>query len=476
VRLGGAHAWRQFVLVERRRRGHLALLCAVLTATVVGYLMVQQRTVRVMADGREVQIRTRHSHDPAVLSAAGIDVRKGDRVTALRGDDTDVLRIDRAREVTLDVDGHRYRLLTHAQTVEQVLNEAGVALGPRDSVWQDAALVSMTAPIDPPRSVEIALRDSVLAAPVREIRSLRVGRALPVTLVENGRELRSSTSRPTVGQALREAGLLLGPGDRVTPGVDERVETGARIEIAHAMAVTIALPDEDESLFTFARTVGELLEEAGVTLGEGAVVVPDVDAQITPGLAVRIVVLSASNEIEREFIESRTVYRTDPDLDFGQTRTEPGHDGALVRRYAVSYANGVEAGRDLVEEYYDPEPLETVVYYPPQRNAGADAPSEGEIARVINVYATYYTPASSGRPPGDPNYGRTATGVLVTYGVVAVDPNVIPLGTRMFIPGYGYAIAADTGGAVKGYIIDLGYPDGVAVDWRSRWLDIYILS
>jgi 3D (Asp-Asp-Asp) domain-containing protein len=66
--------------------------------------------------------------------------------------------------------------------------------------------------------------------------------------------------------------------------------------------------------------------------------------------------------------------------------------------------------------------------------------------------------------------------VLVTYGIVAVDPNVIPLGTRMYIPGYGYAVAADTGGAIKGYIIDLGYPDGVTVDWTSRWLDIYILE
>jgi 3D (Asp-Asp-Asp) domain-containing protein len=46
----------------------------------------------------------------------------------------------------------------------------------------------------------------------------------------------------------------------------------------------------------------------------------------------------------------------------------------------------------------------------------------------------------------------------------------------MFIPGYGYGVAADTGGAVKGHIIDLGYPDGVAVGWQSRWLDIYILE
>ncbi len=65
---------------------------------------------------------------------------------------------------------------------------------------------------------------------------------------------------------------------------------------------------------------------------------------------------------------------------------------------------------------------------------------------------------------------------VVTYGIVAVDPNVIPLGTRMFIPGYGYAVAADTGGAVKGYIIDLGFPDGVSADWQSKWVEIYILS
>jgi 3D (Asp-Asp-Asp) domain-containing protein len=173
-------------------------------------------------------------------------------------------------------------------------------------------------------------------------------------------------------------------------------------------------------------------------------------------------------------MESDTVYLTDGSLAAGETRTVPGRDGALVRRYAVSYANGEEAGRELVEEYYDPEPIDTVIYYPPQRDASADAP--GDCSTTLNVYATYYTPASAGRPPSDPNYGRTATGVLVTYGVVAVDPTVIPLGTRMFIPGYGHAIAADTGGAVKGYIIDLGYPDGVAVDWRSRWLDICIFA
>jgi uncharacterized protein YabE (DUF348 family) len=306
--------------------------------------------------------------------------------------------------------------------------------------------------------------------------SLEIRRAIGVTLVDQDREIVTTTSRETVAQALREAEIVVGPNDEVTPPLDAPIDADARIEVRHALAVTLRLPDSERVVYTFARTVGDVLAEEGVALPEGAYLDPPFDAPLTEGIAVRVVQLSASREIESEFIPSRTVYRSDASLGPGQTRTEAGRDGMLVRRYDVQYANGVEAGRTLIEEYYEPEPVDTVVYYPVQTGLGQQAPAEGEVARVINVYATYYTPASSGRSANDPAYGRTATGVLVTYGVVAVDPNVIPLGTRMFIPGYGYAVAADTGGAVKGYIIDLGYPDGVAVDWRSRWLDIYILS
>jgi 3D (Asp-Asp-Asp) domain-containing protein len=193
-------------------------------------------------------------------------------------------------------------------------------------------------------------------------------------------------------------------------------------------------------------------------------------------MSVRVVQLSATSDVEREFIESDTVYRSDPSLGPGQTRTVQGHDGVLIRRYDVAYVNGEEAQRVLVDEYYEPEPQDTVIYYPVQSGRDVSTPPDGSAVRALRVYATWYNAASSGRAASDPSYGRTATGVTVTYGIVAVDPNIIPLGTKMFIPGYGYGVAADTGGAVKGYIIDLGYPDGVAVDWQSRWLDIYILE
>ena len=69
--------------------------------------------------------------------------------------------------------------------------------------------------------------------------------------------------------------------------------------------------------------------------------------------------------------------------------------------------------------------------------------------------------------------GTTATGAPVGYGVVAVDPSVIPLGTRMTIPGYGEGVAADTGGAIQGATIDLWFPTAAdAAAWGRRTVTI----
>jgi peptidoglycan DL-endopeptidase CwlO len=69
--------------------------------------------------------------------------------------------------------------------------------------------------------------------------------------------------------------------------------------------------------------------------------------------------------------------------------------------------------------------------------------------------------------------GTTATGIPVAWGVIAVDPAVIPLGTRMFVPGYGEGVAADTGSAVRGAMIDLWFPScPQALDWGWRTVTI----
>jgi peptidoglycan DL-endopeptidase CwlO len=72
--------------------------------------------------------------------------------------------------------------------------------------------------------------------------------------------------------------------------------------------------------------------------------------------------------------------------------------------------------------------------------------------------------------------GSTATGIPVAWGVIATDPTVIPLGTRMFVPGYGQGVAADTGSAVKGATIDLWFPTcAQAIQWGRRTVTITLL-
>ena len=61
-------------------------------------------------------------------------------------------------------------------------------------------------------------------------------------------------------------------------------------------------------------------------------------------------------------------------------------------------------------------------------------------------------------------------------GVIAVDPKVIKLRSQVYIPGYGKAVAGDTGGAIKGNIIDLGFEDARTAGWSARFVDIYLLQ
>ena len=94
-----------------------------------------------------------------------------------------------------------------------------------------------------------------------------------------------------------------------------------------------------------------------------------------------------------------------------------------------------------------------------------------EYSRVVRVEATAY----SRHEDGMSNY--TAGGSFCRRGIIAVDPNFIPLGTKVYIPGYGYAVADDVGGAIVGNIIDIAF-DSVeeCYQWGRQWIDIYIIE
>ncbi|MEK8126978.1 3D domain-containing protein [Paenibacillus filicis] len=122
-----------------------------------------------------------------------------------------------------------------------------------------------------------------------------------------------------------------------------------------------------------------------------------------------------------------------------------------------------------------------------QRNYKLFPRQDQDLSKLsaVEVTATGYYAGreSTGKNPGHPEYGVTFSGLKVSrdYGslsTIAADPNVFPLGTVLYIPGYGYGVVADTGGAIKGNRIDLYFEtkDQVYKEWGKKTLNVFVVS
>ncbi|MDP3974307.1 MAG: G5 domain-containing protein [Candidatus Daviesbacteria bacterium] len=177
-------------------------------------------------------------------------------------------------------------------------------------------------------------------------------------------------------------------------------------------------------------------------------------------------------EEDIEIIPKKTVYEDDPETEAGIEKIlEEGEDGKRVKIIKITYyKDGDEYDRQIVSTETTPAKNKII-------SRGTKiiwktlATADGEIRywKKLRVYATHY----DSRCPGCNEW--TAIGMRAGKGVIAVDPKVIPLRSKVYIPEYGMAIAGDTGGAIKGNIIDLGFDDARTAGWRAKFVDIYLL-
>ena len=167
-------------------------------------------------------------------------------------------------------------------------------------------------------------------------------------------------------------------------------------------------------------------------------------------------VLTVREIVQRESIPFTTLRKSSSDLRSGTSKTvQAGKNGEKQVKYRVYSKGDEEVRREAVSSAILLKPVQEIV------KVGTAAPkrfgSRGGYfggGKVMSMIATGYS-GSAAENGG--RSGRTATGLRIGHGVVAVDPNYIPLGTRLYVEGYGYAVAADTGGAIKGNRIDLGH-------------------
>ena len=382
--------------------------------------------------------------------------------------------------VRVIADGLTYAFDSQAQTVEGALSEVGVEVSPEDVILRNGAPVHPAAPLlSPSPSVSVVPSSAAIpaiAVPVLPSAPivLQVQRAVPFVLHEGGLNIAIRSAKETVGEALAAAGVKLGPADLVRPGPQTPLSAGLHVYVRHARSVRLVVGNETSTVFTFANTVEELLREQGIVLRDQDRLIRTPDASLSNGLTtVKVTFLRVETEVEKEIIPREVVYYDDPDLEIGEFQTVSlGSDGYIRRQYRITFENDRRVSRQLVIEEVVAASQKVVARgtkIVPKTLLLADGTVITYI-RALDVYATWYNAVSAG------GNGITATGVPLERGIVAVDPSVIPMGTRMYIPGYGYGVAADTGGAIVGYTLDLGYPGSTIGSCCTGWITIYILE
>ena len=207
---------------------------------------------------------------------------------------------------------------------------------------------------------------------------------------------------------------------------------------ATAKQVTLEVGGDLLDLTTTARTVGEALAGWGFTVGPNDRLFPPAEALITDGGYITYEPRRAPAGAERVDVPFATVFQLDESLPVGTRRTlQAGQPGV---------AHVADEGVEFVQE---PQDRAIAV----GGKGGSPAPGYWSGRPVLAMSATAYSPQEAGLGT------RCATGLRARYGTVAVDSSVIPLGTPLYIEGYGYAVAADTGGAIKGNKIDLCFDE-----------------
>ncbi|WP_035106389.1 ubiquitin-like domain-containing protein [Desulfovirgula thermocuniculi] len=289
-----------------------------------------------------------------------------------------------------------------------------------------------------------------------------------VTLAADGREVTLKTKARSVADLLRAQRIDLGPQDRVDPPPETPLAGGMRVEVRRAVPVNLAVDGEVKSVLVAAGTVREALVAVGVALGEKDLVYPAADEALRPGMDIRVVrVREEVKEVEVSLpYDTRRIL--DGELLVGQQKVvQEGRPGKARQRWLLTYHDGQEVSRVMQDSQVLEAPVERVVRVGTQNQVSRG----GQVirfSRVVDAVATAYSYSTG---------SVTATGAPARYGVVAVDPAVIPLGTRLYIDGYGYATALDVGSHIRGNRIDVFLEsEEAARRWGVRRVRVYVLD
>lgn len=294
-----------------------------------------------------------------------------------------------------------------------------------------------------------------------------------VELNINGKTKTVFTYEKTVGDFLKKEGIVLKNKDLVSPSLDEEINKDMKITISSPKSYHIK--DGNKTIIAEASgyTVADVLENLNIKLNKLDRVSLPLDEIAKEGMEIkidRVVVENIENKIEIPF---ETESRENKDMFEGDKNViTKGEVGQKTESLKNTYVNGVLETTEVIKSEITKDPVKEVVEVGTKKAAAA--PNGKNAKRVIVMQATAYDPSAG---------SKTAMGTRARVGAVAVDPRVIPLGSKLYIESmdgfasYGYATAEDTGGAIKGNRIDLFYNSNAEANrFGRRNVKVYVLD
>lgn len=290
----------------------------------------------------------------------------------------------------------------------------------------------------------------------------------------------------TVADALAAAGVTVDSNDKLSASQTAAVSSDMMVEVTRRHDVTLTADGSTQTLQVEDGTVHELLLENDIILGENDTVSHGLTTPLSEGMAVSVQRVTYEEVTAEEAIPFTETVTNDSSLPKGVTKVDvQGQDG-LQR---VTRRNKLVDGQVVESTVLESQVLKEAVAQVSRvgtkdPNGYATINSDGTVYDANGVQVNY-SKLLTGRCSAYTGGGTTATGAPAAFGRVAVNPNVIPYGTKLFICSpdgkvvYGYAVAADTGGAcMRNTIIADLYYDTLSECYQIgvRDMNVYILS
>lgn len=307
------------------------------------------------------------------------------------------------------------------------------------------------------KNVEVVTGDRVIAADVKVVEPEKPA----ATVTKEVKEAKPEAPKAAAEKIPQE-------GKTSAAVVENNTETLAGQAVPQKKPVRLNHFGLAREVTTHHATVGEVLQEMKINL-DGRTTYPPLDTKITDGMVIHVLARKSFLSQEEVEVPFGTQVINDPKLAYGTKQVEKE---GVKGKDLVAYENITRPGREQKIELDRRRVVQPVNEIVRQGVAQSILTPDGYVKykKVIYGEATAYT-------WGGGATGHTSVGLWPKRGIVAVDPRVIPYYTKLYIPGYGMAIAGDTGGAIVGTRIDL-FMDSLSecFQWGRRNVEIYILE